>query len=64
LDLQIEAVRGNNPNKDCLVRNPPFNATGYDPIISPSNRHIYSDYGYQWDSSGKNGFYSKFNYGP
>ena len=65
LSLEIEAIKGGDPNKDSLVTNPAFTvAPGYDPVISRSTKHSYKDLGFEWDSSGKNGFYSKFNYGP
>ena len=65
LKLEIEAIKGGDQNKDSVVTNPAFTvAPGYDPVISRSTKHTYKDLGLEWDSSGKNGFYSKFNYGP
>jgi len=65
LTLEIEAFKGNDPNKDSLVTNPAFTvAPGYDPVIAYSSKHTYKDLGFEWESIGKNGFYSKFNYGP
>ena len=65
LNLEIEAIKGGDQNKDSVVTNPAFTvAPGYDPVISRSTKHSYKDLGLEWDSSGKNGFYSKFNYGP
>ena len=65
LNLEIEAIKGGDQNKDSVVTNPAFTvAPGYDPVISRSTKHTYKDLGLEWDSSGKNGFYSKFNYGP
>ena len=65
LNLEIEAIKGGDQNKDSVVTNPAFTvAPGYDPVISRSIKHTYKDLGLEWDSSGKNGFYSKFNYGP
>jgi hypothetical protein len=65
LNLEIEAIKGGDQNKDSLVTNPAFTvAPGYDPVISRSTKHSYKDHGLEWDSSGKNGFYSKFSYGP
>jgi hypothetical protein len=65
LDLEIEAISGSDPRRDSQVTNPAFTvAPGHDPIIARSTKHSYKDYGFEWDSSGKNGFYSKFNYGP
>ena len=39
-------------------------APGFDPVIARSMKHHYRDHGFEWDSSGKNGFFSKFKYGP
>ena len=65
LNLEIEAIKGGDQNKDSVVTNPAFTvAPGYDPVISRSTKHSYKNLGLEWDSSGKNGFYSKFNYGP
>ncbi|HSN96273.1 MAG TPA: DUF1326 domain-containing protein, partial [Nitrososphaeraceae archaeon] len=64
-ELEIEALQGNDPKKDSLITNPSFTvAPGYDPIIARSTKHTYKDFGFEWDSSGKNGFYSRFKYGP
>jgi hypothetical protein len=65
ITFEIEAVKGGDPNKDSSVINPAFSLTpGNDPIIARSTKYSYKDHGFEWDSSGKNGFYSKFNYGP
>ena len=65
MELEIEAIKGNNTDIDSLVTNPSFTvAPGYDPIIPRSSKNTYRDLGFEWDSSGKNGFYSKFKYGP
>ena len=64
LNLEIEAIKGRDPNLDSLITNPAFTvAQGYDPIIARSTKHWSKNLGFEWDSSGKNGFYSKFNYG-
>jgi hypothetical protein len=64
MELEIEALKGNDPNKDSLVTNPSFTvAPGYEPVIARSTKHTYNDFGFEWDSSGKNGFYSRFKYG-
>ena len=65
MELEIDALKGNDPSKDSLVTNPSFTvAPGYEPVIAHSTKHIYKDFGFEWDSSGKNGFYSRFEYGP
>ena len=63
LRLEIEAIKGNDPNKDSLIVNPSFTMVpGYDAVVSHSTTYSYKDQGFEWDSSGKNGFYSRFKY--
>jgi len=65
LTLEIEAMKGNDPNKDSLIVNPSFGMVqGHDPIIAHSAKYSYNDHGLHWDTTGKNGFYSKFKYEP
>ncbi|MEP6576070.1 MAG: DUF1326 domain-containing protein [Nitrososphaerota archaeon] len=65
LELEIEGIKGSDTSQDSLVTNPAFTvAPGFDPVIARSMKHHYRDHGFEWDSSGKNGFYSKFKYGP
>jgi hypothetical protein len=65
LTLEIEAMKGNDPNKDSLIVNPSFGMVqGHDPIIAHSTKYSYNDHGLQWDTTGKNGFYSRFKYEP
>jgi hypothetical protein len=63
LELEIEGLTGSDKNKESIVLNPAFsNTPGYDPIIALSSIHTYRDYGMEWDSSGRNAFYSRFRY--
>lgn len=65
LELEIEGIKGSDTSQDSLVTNPAFTvALGFDPAIARSMKHHYRDHGFELDSSGKNGFYSKFKYGP
>jgi hypothetical protein len=65
LELQIEGVVGADKNRESLIVNPALTAApGYDPVIARSNNYSFDDYGMKWDSSGKNGFYSRFSLGP
>jgi hypothetical protein len=65
LELQIEGVVGTDKNRESLIVNPAFTAApGYDPVIARSNKYSFDDYSMKWDNSGKNGFYSRFSYGP
>jgi hypothetical protein len=63
LELEIEGVNGADPNKDVFLINPVFSAVpGSDLIVARSNKYHYKDYGFEWNNSGKNGFYCKFSY--
>lgn len=65
LTLEIEAMKGNDPNKDSLIVNPSFSIVpGHDHVIARSTKYSYNDHGFQWDTTGKNGFYSRFKYEP
>jgi hypothetical protein len=65
LTLEIEAMKGNDPNKDSLIVNPPFSTVpGHDHVIARATKYSYNDHGSQWDTTGKNGFYSRFKYEP
>ena len=65
LELEIEGIKGREISQDSLVTNPSFRiAPGFDPVIARSMKHNYRDHGFEWDSSSKKGYYSKFKYGP
>lgn len=65
LTLEIEAMKGNDPSKDSLLLNPSFSMVpGHDHVIARSTKYSYNDHGFQWDTTGKNGFYSRFKYEP
>lgn len=65
LELEVEGIKGSDTSQDSLVTNPAFTvALGIDPAIARSMKHHYRDHGFELDSSGKNGFYSEFKYGP
>jgi hypothetical protein len=62
LQLQIEGTAGADANQESLVVNPAFGLVPGPLVIALSNKYAYNDHGMQWDSSGKNGFYCRFNY--
>jgi hypothetical protein len=65
VEMQIEGLTGSDPNVESKVVNPAFsNTPGNDPIIALSTRHTYKDHGLEWGNSGRNAFYSRFNYKP
>ena len=63
LENEIEGVRQQSKRKSVQLMRFTI-APGYDPIMHTINKHIYNDYGLEWDNSGRNGFYSRLKYKP
>ena len=61
-DMEIEAVPGQEGGDVTLSNHPLTVAPGFPAVVAKSKRVSYCDYGYQWDFSDKNGFYSPFAY--
>jgi hypothetical protein len=65
VELEIEGVKGIDPNKESCIVNPAFSAVpGSDLVVARSSKYNYNDHGLQWNNSGKNGFYCRFSYSP
>ena len=65
VELEIEGVKGIDPNKESCIVNPAFSVVpGSDLVIAHSSKYNYNDHGLQWNNSGKNGFYCRFSYSP
>ncbi|MFZ0556967.1 MAG: DUF1326 domain-containing protein [Nitrososphaeraceae archaeon] len=65
VELEIEGVKGIDPNKESYIVNPAFSAVpGSDLVVARSSKYNYNDHGLQWNNSGKNGFYCRFSYSP
>ncbi len=63
LEMAIEAIPGADPGKDVLVANVPLCvAPGFASVVARSSKSTYRGDGWSWDNSGKNGFYSRFEY--
>jgi hypothetical protein len=61
-DVEIEAVPGQN-GADVTLANMPFSVVpGVPAVVAKSKRLSYRDYGYEWEITDKNGFYSPFTY--
>jgi hypothetical protein len=59
LELVLEAIEGGDKNRESVLLNVPFTPVpGADLTIAPSSKHNYTDYGMEWNNSGKNGFYA------
>ncbi|BDG01093.1 DUF1326 domain-containing protein [Anaeromyxobacter oryzae] len=63
-DAEIEAVSGQGGN-DVTLSNHPFTAVpGFPAVVARSKRASYHDHGLALEVTGKNGFYSPFDYRP
>jgi hypothetical protein len=61
--LTIEGITGGDQKSESVITNPPMTVTpGFPMMVAKSVKYSYNDHGMKWDSSGKNGFYSKFTY--
>ncbi|GAB4358512.1 MAG: DUF1326 domain-containing protein [Methylohalobius sp. ZOD2] len=57
----IQGIRGGVP----AIDNPPLCVVSSHPSrVAKSRTYTYQDYGFKWEFSGRNGFYSPFVYGP
>jgi len=60
----VDGIEGADPNRETLVTDPKFTvASPYDPVVARSNKNSYHDHGVEWNSTDKNGYYSRFTYG-
>jgi len=62
-DAEIEAMNQGQGGADITIENHPLCiAPGYAVVASKSKNVTYQDYGFNWEFTGKNGFYSPFTY--
>ena len=61
-DIEIEAVPGQNGAEVALANMPFCIVPGVPAVVAKSKRLSYRDYGYEWEITDKNGFYSPFTY--
>lgn len=62
-NAEIEALNTGQGGADITVDNHPLCiAPGYKAVVSKSTEFTYKDHGFDWQFSGKNGFYSPFVY--
>jgi len=59
---EIEALLGQGEAEVTIQNHPIAVAPGFPAVVAKSKKLTYRDYGYNWEISGKNGFYSAFNY--
>ena len=62
-EAEIEAMSQGQGGADITIDNHPLCiAPGYAAVVSKSKNVTYQDHGFDWEFSGKNGFYSPFTY--
>jgi len=59
---EIEAIAGQGDSEVTVTNHPVAVAPGFPAVVAKSKNLTYRDYGYQWEITGKNGFYSPFAY--
>lgn len=63
-DVTIEAIAGQGGAEVTVSNHPLCVAPGYAAVASRSQKLNYKDHGMSWELSGKNGFFSPFQYAP
>ncbi len=62
-EAEIEAMSQGQGGADITIDNHPLCISpGYAAVVSKSKKVTYQDHGFDWEFSGKNGFYSPFTY--
>jgi hypothetical protein len=61
-EAEIEGLAGQGDADITIGNHPLAIAPGNAAVVSKSKRLSYRDYGFHWELSGKNGFYSPFTY--
>jgi hypothetical protein len=60
--MAIEGLEGQGGGEVTITNHPVAIAPGNPAVAATSKSLTYNDHGYQWEISGKNGFYSPFSY--
>ena len=63
-DAEIEAITGQGGKEVTVANHPLTPVPGFPAVVSRSKRASYHDYGLALEVSGKNGFFSPFEYHP
>jgi hypothetical protein len=61
-DVKISAISGQGEGPVTVGNHPLAVAPGFDIVTSRSDHLRYTDHGYEWELSGRNGFFSPFAY--
>lgn len=61
-DVKINAIEGQGGAQVTIANHPLAVAPGNEAVTARSEKFTYADHGYEWELSGKNGFFSPFQY--
>lgn len=61
-DIKVTAMAGQGGQRVTITNHPLCIAPGNSAVAARSDHFRYTDYGYTWELSGKNGFFSPFTY--
>ena len=61
-EAEIEAIAGQGEGETTIAGHPLAVAPGFPLVVAKSKRLAYTDHGFKWEISQKNGFYSPFAY--
>jgi len=61
-EAEIEAIGGQGGGETSIAGHPLAVAPGYPVVVAKSKRLNFSDHGFRWEITQKNGFYSPFAY--
>lgn len=62
IDVKITAIAGQGGAQVTVANHPLAISPGYELVTSRSDHLRYTDHGYEWELSGRNGFFSPFSY--
>lgn len=62
VDVKMTAIAGQGGAQVTISNHPLAVSPGYDLVTSRSDHLRYADHGYEWELSGRNGFFSPFSY--
>jgi hypothetical protein len=62
VDVKITALEGQGGGQVTIANHPLAVSPGYEAVASRSDHLRYTDHGYEWDLSDRNGFFSPFSY--
>jgi len=63
-EVSIRAIDGIDGNESTITNPPLCVVPSYPSVVAKSEVYRYQDYGFDWEFSGRNGYFSPFAYHP